>query len=55
MSQKHHAVSKYDKAKIWSTTSVLYIKGTLLLRETMILTYTLHSLGCIFWEYQFLT
>ena len=35
MLQNHHAVSKYDKAETWSAMSVLYIKATVLLRETM--------------------
>jgi hypothetical protein len=35
MLQNHNVVSKYDKAEIWSTMSVLYIKETVFLREKM--------------------
>jgi len=35
MLQNHHALSKYDKAGLWSAMRDHSIKGTVLLRETM--------------------
>jgi len=35
MLQNHYALSKYDKAEIWSAMRVHSIKGTVLLGETM--------------------
>jgi hypothetical protein len=35
MLQNYHAGSKYDQAEIWSAVIILYVKGTVLLRETM--------------------
>ena len=35
MLQNHPAVSKFEQAETWSAMCVLYIKGTVLLRETM--------------------
>jgi len=35
MLQNRHALSKYDKAEIWSAMRVYSIKGTVLLGETM--------------------
>jgi len=34
MLQNHHALSKYDKAEIWSAMRVHSTKGTVLLGET---------------------
>ena len=35
MLQNHHAISKYYKAGTYSAMSVNYVRGTVLLRETM--------------------
>jgi hypothetical protein len=35
MLQNHHALSKYDKAEIWSAMRVYSMNGTVLLGETI--------------------
>jgi hypothetical protein len=46
MLHNHHAMSKYDKVETWSAVRVHFIKGTVLLGET-VNSDAFHSLWCI--------